>query len=255
MRRGAEYAVSIDAITTHLTQHREEQVIGLFLPDTTIRSKISAHLATAGYDIAPLPHPAHSIRPWSAELPELFIVDVFSSLQAPEFLARDVRHLAGSRPVMVMTPKEDIAMRVLALQNGADDVVAHDIHPEEFIARIEGLLRRQRARAGILRYDDLMIDMDERRVARSGSAIAMPNREYELLLELARSPNRVVPRSILLRSLWRINFDPGTNRIEVHMSRLRSRVDHGFAWPFLHTVKGIGYCLRTRPSDHNSNIR
>ncbi len=137
-------------------------------------------------------------------------------------------------------------MRVLALDNGADDAVHMACHGVEFIARISALMRRHNMVSGILRCDDLSIDPHERHVSRNGQYIALPTREYELLFALASTPNRPVSHDSLLRALWRINFDPGTNRVAVHMSRLRSRIDHGYAWPLLHTVKGIGYCLRTR---------
>src|SRR3546814_1558509 len=75
----------------------------------------------------------------------------------------------------------------------------------------------------------------------------LPLREFDLLANLARVPDRPLSRDALLRAVWRIDFDPGTNRVEVHMSRLRAKVDRGFDWPMLHTVKGRGYALRSRP--------
>ena len=86
-----------------------------------------------------------------------------------------------------------------------------------------------------------------RRVERAGRLIRLPLREFDLLANLARVPDRPVSRDALLRAVWRIDFDPGTNRVEVHMSRLRAKVDRGFDWPMLHTVKGRGYALRSRP--------
>ena len=100
---------------------------------------------------------------------------------------------------------------------------------------------------GQLGEGELRIDLIDRRVERAGRLIAMPLREFDLLANLARIPDRPVSRAALLKAVWRIDFDPGTNRVEVHMSRLRAKVDRGFAWPMLRTVKGQGYALRSRP--------
>ncbi|MBL8651088.1 MAG: response regulator transcription factor [Sphingopyxis sp.] len=136
---------------------------------------------------------------------------------------------------------------MLALGAGADDAVGWAGDPAEVVARIAGLLRRSRMAAGRLGEGELRIDLIDRRVERAGRLIPMPLREFDLLANLARVPDRPVSRSALLKAVWRIDFDPGTNRVEVHMSRLRAKVDRGFGWPMLCTVKGCGYALRSRP--------
>ena len=93
----------------------------------------------------------------------------------------------------------------------------------------------------------MRIDLIDRRVERAGRLIRLPLREFDLLANLARVPDRPLSRGALLRAVWRLDFDPGTNRVEVHMSRLRAKVDRGFDWPMLRTVKGMGYALRSRP--------
>lgn len=100
--------------------------------------------------------------------------------------------------------------------------------------------------AGRLACDELELDLIRRAVRRGDRAIALPAREFALLAELARTPDEVVPRDHLFRSVWRLDFDPGTNRIEVHMSRLRGRIDHGESFAMLRTVKGHGYALVSR---------
>ncbi|NJS14588.1 MAG: winged helix-turn-helix transcriptional regulator, partial [Sphingopyxis sp.] len=96
-----------------------------------------------------------------------------------------------------------------------------------------------------LEQDVLAIDLIDRRVTRLDRPIRLPLREYDLLTQLARVPDRIVARDALWRAVWKIDFDPGTNRIEVHMSRLRARIDRGFGWPMLFTVRGYGYGLRS----------
>lgn len=121
----------------------------------------------------------------------------------------------------------------------------------EVLARITGLLRRARLTAGQIGAGELRIDLIDRRVERAGRLIRLPLREFDLLANLARVPDRPMSRAALLQAVWRLDFDPGTNRVEVHMSRLRAKVDRGFAWPMLRTVKGQGYALRSQP-DHGS---
>lgn len=133
-----------------------------------------------------------------------------------------------------------------ALRGGADDAVGWTGNLPEVLARIAGLVRRSRLAAGQLGCDELQIDLIDRRVERAGRLIRLPLREFDLLANLARVPDRPLSRAALLKAVWRIDFDPGTNRVEVHMSRLRAKIDRNFAWPMLTTVKGRGYALRSR---------
>jgi len=144
--------------------------------------------------------------------------------------------------------QDDPAMRAAAFDDGADGVVGPWMDVAEAAARIGRLIERNRARhraAGEahIHCGDLTIGLIDRAVARSGRRIDLLAREYAVLLCLARRPGGVVSRMELLRDVWRLDFDPGTNRVEVHMSRLRAKVDRGFARPLLHTVKGRGYAL------------
>ncbi|PQM29268.1 transcriptional regulator [Sphingopyxis lindanitolerans] len=136
---------------------------------------------------------------------------------------------------------------MIALTGGADDAIGWTHNLPELLARIGSLIRRSRLAAGQLGEGELRIDLIDRRVERAGRLIRLPLREFDLLANLARVPDRPLSRSALLKAVWRIDFDPGTNRVEVHMSRLRAKVDRDFAWPMLRTVKGLGYALRSRP--------
>lgn len=143
---------------------------------------------------------------------------------------------------------DDPSMRAAAFDDGADEVVGPWMDVDEAAARIIRLIERSRARNRAsgdahIHCGDLTIGLIDRAVARSGRPIDLLAREYALLLCLARRPGRTVSRMELLRDVWRLDFDPGTNRVEVHMSRLRAKIDRGFPRPLLHTVKGRGYAL------------
>lgn len=143
-----------------------------------------------------------------------------------------------------MTDRDSPAARLTALSGGADDALGWRGNLPEVTARIAALLRRSQLAAGQLGAGDLRIDLIDRRVERAGQLIRMPQREFDLLAHLARVPGRPMSRAALLKAVWRIDFDPGTNRVEVHVARLRAKIDRGFDWPMLHTIKGEGYALR-----------
>jgi two-component system OmpR family response regulator len=117
----------------------------------------------------------------------------------------------------------------------------------ELLARVEALLRRAAAQAppqSVLRVADLELDLLSRRVSRGGRDIQLTTKELQLLEFLMRHAGQVVTRTMLLESVWNLHFDPQTNLIDVHVSRLRQAVDRGFDNPLLHTVRGAGYTLR-----------
>ncbi len=154
-------------------------------------------------------------------------------------------------PVLLVVDGDDDAV-VAALDGGADDVVATSSSDALIAARVAALIRRQAA-ARWLRIGDISIDTLDCRVVRAGQPIALLPREYRLLLALARQPGTTVPRAALVAALCGLAFDPGTNVIEVHMSRLRAKLDRGFAAPMLHTERGCGYRL-AEPNPANNRI-
>jgi len=131
---------------------------------------------------------------------------------------------------------------VALLDAGADDAIVAEACDALIAARVAALLRRA-GEGCVLHLGGLTIDPVERRVTREGRAIDLLPREYALLLHLARHAGAVRTRRELLADLWGLDFDPGTNVVEVHVSRLRAKLDRGFAAPMLHTEKGRGYRL------------
>lgn len=133
--------------------------------------------------------------------------------------------------------EDDPAERARALEGGAQEVVGPWMHEAETVARIIRLAHGEQPR---LVLGDLVIHLVDRGIERAGRPIPLLAREYALLLYLARRPGEAVSRRELLRAIWRLDFDPGTNSVEVHISRLRAKIDRGFDPPMLHTVKGAG---------------
>lgn len=149
---------------------------------------------------------------------------------------REAIGLAG--PVVLLVDTADAV--AAALDAGAADAVPRDAPVDEIAARIAARLR---AAAPPLGVGELLIDRIARRVTRAGRALSLLPREYALLLHLAQHAGQPVPRADLLEAVWGLRFDPGTNVVAVHVSRLRAKLDRGFAAPMLRTEKGVGYRL------------
>ena len=139
--------------------------------------------------------------------------------------------------VRVVDRVDDIAA---ALDAGAADAVLRTAPPDEIAARVAARLRTPAPPIGI---GDLLIDRLSRTVTRAGRLLRLLPREYALLVHLAQHAGHPVPRAVLLQAVWGLSFDPGTNVVEVHVSRLRAKLDRGFASALLHTEKGVGYRL------------
>ena len=137
------------------------------------------------------------------------------------------------------------------MRAGCDDYLAKPYAFAEVLARLEALARRtDRARgAAMLRVGDLELDTLARRASRGGKDIRLQHRELLLLAHLMRHAGQVVTRSMLLETAWNYDFEPRGNIIDMHVHRLRQKVDHGFAYPLIHTVQGAGYMIREPAGD------
>ncbi|HEY0596798.1 response regulator transcription factor [Sphingopyxis sp.] len=222
-------------------------LVAIYHPVAPRAERLRDAIEAAGYKAYILPPHANGLRPWIDICFNLLLINPFLDWQEPFEFVRLASTLAGRRPVIVVSDRASADDRLVALEAGADDAVGWTDNLPEVLARVAGLLRRSRVAAGQLGEGELRIDLIDRRVERAGRLIRLPLREFDLLANLARVPDRPLSRGALLKAVWRLDFDPGTNRVEVHMSRLRAKVDRGFDWPMLRTVKGQGYTLRSRP--------
>nr|WP_294811627.1 response regulator transcription factor [uncultured Sphingomonas sp.] len=161
-----------------------------------------------------------------------------------------LRSAGVETPVIVLSALGSAEDRVKGLTSGSDDYLGKPFAFAELLARIRLLIRRGAAAAPqetVLRCDDLEMDLLARRVRRGGRAIELQPREFRLLEFLLRHVDQVVTRTMLLEGVWDYHFDPGTNVVDVHLSRLRKKVDEGAVRPLLHTVRGAGYRLGAVP--------
>lgn len=152
-------------------------------------------------------------------------------------------------PALVLSALGEVDDRVAGLKAGGDDYLVKPYAFSELLARLEALVRRAHPRVEQVRLEvaDLVLDLKTHQVTRSGSRIHLQPREYRLLEYFMRHRGQVVTRTMLLEQVWDYNFDPQTNVIDVHISRLRNKIDKGFDKPLLHTVRGAGYKLNETP--------
>jgi len=164
-------------------------------------------------------------------------------------IIRQLRLAGLATPVLVLSALGSVDDRIRGLKAGGDDYLTKPFAFDELLARIEALLRR-RTRASEsthLEVADLQFDLLTRRVTRSGREIDLTAREQKLLEFLMRRAGQVVTRMMLLEGVWDLHFDPQSNVVDVHISRLRQAVDRGSDRPLIHTVRGAGYVLREEP--------
>ena len=151
-----------------------------------------------------------------------------------------------STPALILSALGQVDDRVKGLRAGGDDYLAKPYAFSELLARVEVLARRRvgPGEETVYRVADLELDRLSHRVARGKDEIVLQPREFRLLEYLMKHAGQVVTRTMLLENVWDYHFDPQTNVIDVHISRLRSKIDKGFSQPLLHTVRGAGYMIR-----------
>jgi two-component system OmpR family response regulator len=177
---------------------------------------------------------------------DVFVIDRMLPKRDGLSLVSEVRKRGVRTPVLILSALGQVDDRVTGLRAGGDDYLSKPYSFSELLARIEALARRIAPQAAdtVYKVGDLELDRLAHRVTRSGQEIPLQPREFRLLEYLLRHAGQVVTRTMLLENVWDYHFDPQTNVIDVHVSRLRSKIDKGFDRPLLHTVRGAGYMVR-----------
>lgn len=159
-----------------------------------------------------------------------------------------LRGTGVTTPVLLISALGLVDDRVLGLKAGGDDYLVKPFATEELLARLEALIRRQQQSqmTNVLKYEDLELDLLHRVALRRNEPISLMAKEFKLLEYLMRYSGQVLTKKMILESLWNLNFDPSTNFIEVHIARLRKKVDMAGFTPLIHTVRGVGYTFGRR---------
>jgi two-component system, OmpR family, response regulator len=161
-------------------------------------------------------------------------------------IIRRLREGGVTTPALIISALGEVDDRVRGLRAGGDDYLVKPFAFAELLARVEALARRSAAvvKDTVLRVGDLKLDLVSRTVSRGGRDIDLLPREFQVLEYLVRNEGHVVPRAMLLQHVWDLHFDPTTNIIDVYVGRVRRKIDGQQAYPLIHTIRGIGFCIR-----------
>jgi two-component system, OmpR family, copper resistance phosphate regulon response regulator CusR len=178
---------------------------------------------------------------------DLVILDVMLPGRDGWSVLGELRRAGKQTPVLFLTAKDAVQDRVKGLELGADDYLVKPFAFSELLARVRSILRRGPSRhADTVKVSDLEIDLGRHRAARGGKRLDLTPKEFALLTLLARRPGEVLSRTLIAEQVWDMNFDGGTNVVDVHVRRLRSKVDDPYDRKLIHTVRGAGYVLEER---------
>ncbi|HEY0146628.1 MAG TPA: response regulator transcription factor [Methylovirgula sp.] len=161
-------------------------------------------------------------------------------------IIRRLREIGIVTPTLIISALGEVDDKVRGLRAGGDDYLVKPFAFTELLARVDALARRSTAAAKdlVLRVGDLTLDLVSRSVTRAGREIELLPREFQVLEYLVRNEGHVVPRAMLLQHVWDLHFDPTTNIIDVYVGRVRRKVDSLRDYPLIHTVRGVGFCVR-----------
>jgi two-component system, OmpR family, copper resistance phosphate regulon response regulator CusR len=161
---------------------------------------------------------------------------------------RELRRAGQATPVLMLTARDRVEDRVKGLELGADDYLVKPFAFSELLARLRTILRRGPVRApDVVTVGDLEMDLIRHRATRAGKRLDLTPKEFALLSLLARRQGEVLSRTLIAEQVWEVDFDTDTNVVDVHVRRLRSKVDDPFPTRLIHTVRGVGYVLEERP--------
>jgi two-component system copper resistance phosphate regulon response regulator CusR len=213
-----------------------------------IRAFLSRGLREEGFTVEEAADGAAAERALAEANPELVVLDWMLPGVSGLAVLQRMRAAGDMTPVIMVTARDAVADRTLALNAGADDYVVKPFAFEELLARIRAVLRRSSGRPSpVLQYQDLALDPSTRRVTRAGQEIRLTAREFALLQFLLEHKGEVVSRTRIVEAVWEHDFETFSNVVEVYVRYLRAKVDEPFGQRLIQTVRGVGYALRTAP--------
>ncbi|MBA4861208.1 response regulator transcription factor [Streptomyces sp. PSKA54] len=227
--------------------------------DPSIRTLLTSALSAAGYAVAAAVTGQEAMFEAGSRRPDLIVLDVMLPDIDGFALTRELRAQGVYTPVLFLTARTEVEDRIIGLSSGGDDYVTKPFHVQEVLLRIRAILRRAAAPASVaparppLRYADLTLDEDAHTVQRAGSPLKLSPTEFRLLACLMARAERVLEKREILQEVWQYDFAGDTRIVDTYIKNLRRKIDHTPP-AMIHTVRGVGYCLRLPDDDAGTAV-
>ena len=215
--------------------------------EASVREALALVLDLSGFEVATAVDGREAIRKLAADSPDAMILDVLMPGIDGLEVCRRMRAVGDRTPVLMLTARTEVSERVAGLEAGADDYLAKPFAREELIARLRALLRRTgwEGDERLLRFEDLELDPGAHEVRRDGRLLELTRTEFLLLELLMRHPRQVLTRASIFDCVWGYDFGPASNSLEVYVGYLRRKTEAAGGPRLVHTVRGVGYVLRS----------
>ncbi len=222
--------------------------IGIAEDDHKIAALIKNGLEENGYEVNVYQDGVSALQAFQSQSFQLFILDVMMPQITGIDICRKLRLQQIQTPILMLTALGTIDDKVNGLEAGADDYLVKPFHFRELLARIEALLRRQNlpvtSKTNQIKFEDIILDIQSKEVKRANKVIDLTAKEFHLLELFMRNPNRLLSRQYIAEQVWDVNFDTGTNVVDVYINFLRNKVEKGFERKLIHTKIGMGYIFK-----------
>jgi DNA-binding response OmpR family regulator len=232
-----------DIVTTKLMQP-----ILLLEDDLKLASEIKRFLVSQGFPCEVVYDGISFFKEPRSGQCGMFILDINVPGMNGMEVCKKIRANDKQTPILMLTAYGSVQDKVQAFDHGADDYLVKPFHLDELLARVKALMRRavqgRNQQDSTLKVADLLINTTEMKVWRAGKPVALTPKEYKLLELLAQAEGRTISKQTIAEQVWDINFETGTNTIEVYISFLRNKIDKGYDFPLIHTRPGYGYFLK-----------
>ena len=216
--------------------------------DVTVATEITSYLNKHGLDCDIVGDGRSALYADFSDY-SIFILDINVPIIDGIQVCRKIREVCRDTPILMLTAYGSLSDKLQAFNLGADDYIIKPFYFEELMVRIQALLRRYRqsepVTPSVVKVDDLEVNLTDRTVTRSGKRIDLTLKEYKLLELLITARGRILSKQYIASKVWDINFETGTNTVEVYINFLRAKIDKGFASKLIHTKSGFGYFVRS----------
>jgi len=223
-------------------------VIGLAEDDLKIAGLVKQGLEESGYTVVAVSNGEDALQVFQAQQIDLVILDIMMPGLNGIEVCRHLRESQRELPILMLTALGSLDDKLTGFNSGADDYLLKPFHFKELLVRIEALLRRSYvvipADESVLRFEDLTLNTVSKEVYRAGTLINLTAKELSLLELFLKNPNRLLSRQFIAEHAWDINFDTGTNVIDVYVNFLRNKIEKGFSRKLIHTRINMGYILK-----------